>query len=78
MSRISNKVAQLLDKRVNSELKKIKTDVESRMDDFKESIRADLAADLDDIREELSTIKSTTDSTPSQAKDLSQNVVIRN
>ena len=76
--RISNKVAQLLDKHVNSELKKIKTDVESRMDDFKEIIKADLAADLDDSREELSTIKSTTDSTPSQAKDLSQNVVIRN
>ena len=48
--RISNKVAQLLDKRVNSELKKIKSDVESRIDDFKDSIRADLAADLDDIR----------------------------
>ena len=76
--RISNKVAQLLDKRVNSELKKMKSDVDTKIDDFKESIRADLAADLDDIREELRTVRPSADSITSRTKDLSQNVVIRN
>ncbi|MEW8548224.1 MAG: hypothetical protein AB2693_32370 [Candidatus Thiodiazotropha sp.] len=76
--RISSKVAQLLDKRVNSELSKIRKDVDTRMDDFKESIKADLAADLDDIRDELKSHQPTMDHVSAQAKDLSLNIVIRN
>lgn len=75
--RIANKVAQLLDKRVNTELNRVRKDIDSRLDDFKSSIKADLAADLDDIRDEISTRVSTTPNIPQQ-KDLSLNIVIRN
>ena len=34
--RMSNKIAQLLDKRVNSELNRIRRDVDERLDSFKE------------------------------------------
>ena len=74
--RIANKVAQLLDKRVNTELNRVRKDIDSRLDDFKSSIKADLA-DLDDIRDEISTRVSTTPNIPQQ-KDLSLNIVIRN
>ena len=76
--RISSKVAQLLDKRVNSELSKIRKDVNDRMDDFKESIKADLAADLDEIRDELASRQPTLDTVSQNTKDLSLNIVIRN
>ena len=76
--RISSKVAQLLDKRVNSELSKIRKYVNDRMDDFKESIKADLAADLDEIRDELTSRQPTLDTVSQNTKDLSLNIVIRN
>ena len=37
--RISNKVAQLLDKRVNVELGRVKKDIDSRLNTFKDTMR---------------------------------------
>lgn len=79
--RISSKVAQLLDKRVNTELNRIKKDVENRLDDFKSSLREELASDLADINAKLNAVSAVT-SAPAPAPlpaqpDRSLNVVIR-
>ena len=83
--RISNKVAQLLDKRVNTELNRIKKDVDTRLDSFKESLKDELAADLADINAKLESVTSAaTAPAPAPAPapmpaqtDRSLNVVIR-
>ena len=75
--RIATKVSQILDKRVNSEMNKIRTDFESRLVEFKESLRAEVSADLDDLRDEVKSRESTTQSTNNE-RDISLNIVIRN
>lgn len=75
--RIATKVSQILDKRVNSEMNKIRTDFESRLVEFKESLRAEVTADLDDLRDEVKSRESTTQSTNNES-DISLNIVIRN
>ena len=52
--RISNKVAQLLDKRVNTELNRIKKDVDARLETFKESFRDEISEELDGLNDKLS------------------------
>lgn len=77
--RISSKVAQILDKRVNSELSKVRKDIDTRMETFKESMKAEMTADLADVRAKMNTRDSnSTTCNVSQAKDLSLNIVIRN
>ena len=66
--RISHKVAQLLDKRVNAELGRIKKEVDSRLDSFKDEIIEDVEEKLNDIQ-----VTSTCEHT-----DISLNVAIRN
>lgn len=51
--RISNKVAQIIDKRVNTELSRICKDVDSRLESFKEEIKSDISADLHDINDRV-------------------------
>ena len=75
--RIATKVSQILDKRVNSEMNKIRTDFESRLVEFKESLRAEVSVDLDDLRNEVQSRESTTQSTTNE-RDISLNIVIRN
>ena len=48
--RISNKVAQLLDKRVNTELSRIRNDVDDRMETFKETIRSEMSDELEEVQ----------------------------
>ncbi len=48
--RISTKVAQLLDKRVNNELGRIKRDIDARLDTFNDTMRIDIGDELDVIR----------------------------
>ena len=75
--RIATKVSQILDKRVNSEMNKIRADFDSRLEDFKESLRAEVAADLDDIRTEVKSRDSGSQNSHSE-RDISLNIVIRN
>ena len=75
--RIATKVGQVLDKRVNSEMNKIKKDFDSRLEDFRQSLRAEVAADLDDIRDELNSREPSTQNVQ-QVRDISLNIVIRN
>ena len=71
--RIATKVSQILDKRVNSEMNKIRAHFDSRLEDFKESLRAD----LDDIRTEVKSRDSGSQNSHSE-RDISLNIVIRN
>ena len=66
--RISHKVAQLLDKRVNAELGRIKKEVDTRLDSFKDEI-------MEDMDEKLSGIQITQSC---DHTDISLNVAIRN
>lgn len=72
--RISNKVAQLLDKRVNSEMTKIKSKVESDLTAFKGNLKADKCRDSDEINAKISSLAPSW----SVQSDISLNVVIRN
>ena len=74
--RISTKVAQLLDKRVNSELNRIRKDVEDKMESLKDDIRADISSDLYDINEKLRKLSNVPPAL--NHSDLSLNIVIRN
>ena len=69
--RISKKVAQLLDKRVNAEVSRIKKDVDAQI----ESVKDEIAVDIAEIHEKLETINL---ERPSSQPDISRNIVIRN
>lgn len=59
--RIANKVSQLLDKRVNSELGRIRKDIDSKLESFQESLCSDVAEELDEINakvQSLSTVEN--------------------
>ena len=75
--RIATKMSQILDKRVNSEMNKIRADFDSRLENFKESLRAEVAADLNDIRTEVKSRDSGSQNSHSE-RDISLNIVIRN
>ena len=72
--RISNKVAQLLDKRVNTELNRIKKDVDERLEIFKQTFRDEISEELDGLNDKLSNMR-----VPETASDTdrSLNVAIR-
>ena len=74
---ISNKVSQILDKRLNTEFNRIKSDVDKQISSFKDSIRAEVAADIDDINDKLSSLRTEGPSSHSHS-DLSRNIIIRN
>ena len=68
-SRITNKVSQLLDKRVNSELGRITRDVDKKFDSFKDSMKAELTADLVDIRDQIASMSSSAPPVSTEAPD---------
>ena len=70
--RISNKVAQLLDKRVNSELNRIRRDVDERLDSFKESFKAEIDEDFDILTGKLNSLQPL-----DHSHDRSLNIAIR-
>ncbi len=80
--RIATKVSQLLDKRVNSELGRVRKDVDTRLDSFKDNLRTEVAAELDDMSTKLDK-KLDTIATQNRASntantsDITLNVVIR-
>lgn len=65
---------QLLDKRVNTELSRIRNDVDQKLNSVKDTIRADIA---DDISELKSRVDSITDVQGQTNCDISKNIVIR-
>lgn len=75
--RISKKVSQLLDKRVNSELNKIHKDVDDRLDIFKGQLRSEVSEDLDVINEKLSNLNVRPTNSPDSNTDIARNLVIR-
>ena len=56
--RISNKVAQLLDKRVNSEMGRIRKDVDERLDAFKETFRSEIDEEFDLLSGKLDSLQN--------------------
>ncbi|KAL4240044.1 hypothetical protein ACF0H5_000839 [Mactra antiquata] len=73
--RIAHKVSQLLEKRVNTEIIRIRRDMDEKFESFQESIKVDLADDLLDINSKIQSISS--DRTQMEQKDVSLNIVIR-
>ena len=73
--RISNKVAQILDKRISTEVSRIKKDVDDQISDFKDSIRAEVTADIEDLNEKIDSLRL---DSPVSQPDLSRNLIIRN
>lgn len=74
--RISNKVAQIIDKRVNTELSRIRKDVDCRLESFKEEIKSDISADLHDINDKMRVLSNGGPVNSGQT-DVSLNIVIR-
>ena len=70
--RISTKVAQLLDKRVNSEMNRIRKDVDERLDAFKESFQDEINGEFDVITGKLHSLQSL-----GHSYDRSLNVAVR-
>ena len=75
--RISTKVAQLLDKRVNTELGRIKKDINARLDTFRETLREQVADDVEELSKKVETLSSST-TQQNKSPDLTYNIVIRN
>ena len=73
-------MAQLLDKRVNTELGRIKKDITARLDTFRDTLREEIADDIEVIDKKVQAISQSTTRqvNPGSVQDLSLNVVIRN
>jgi len=74
--RISNKVSQLLDKRVTTELNRVRKDVDKRIGEVKDSIIAEVSVDLEQINDKLASLTSGSAST--SEPDIGLNVIVRN
>ncbi|KAH3822961.1 hypothetical protein DPMN_124755 [Dreissena polymorpha] len=70
--KLTHKFAQLLDKRVNIELGRIKTNVQEQLDSFKEKI----TEELQEVSEKCSSVTAAAGG-PSGGQDISKNLVIR-
>ena len=71
--KISNKVAQVLDKRINSEMNRIRKDDEISIEAFKEDIRVDISNDLYEMKTKVDALSNSP-----QSSDVALNVAIRN
>lgn len=56
--RISNKVDQITNKRVNTEHSRIGKDVDSRLESIKDEIKSDISADLHDINNKMRVVSN--------------------
>ncbi|WAR08689.1 LOW QUALITY PROTEIN: hypothetical protein MAR_018647 [Mya arenaria] len=72
--RESSKVSQLLDKRINSELNRIRRDVDDRMDVFKETMRVDVSEEITELKAK---VDSLADNRPASGNDIFRNIIIR-
>jgi len=70
--RISNKVSQLLDKRMHTELNRIRDTVDTKFEELQESVHSEFASELDDIKAKVNQC-----SAGSSSRDIALNVVIR-
>lgn len=76
--RISNKVSQLLDKRVNTELNRIRKEVDDKIDFVKETMRADTADDIAELRSKVDSLADNQGhSSHDHSGDITKNIVIR-
>ena len=74
--KIASKVAQILDKRVSSEMTKIRKEVDVKIDNVKRDIHAEVAAELESVNDRIKEVASApTNSTSSD--DIALNIVIR-
>ena len=71
--KISTKVAQILDRRVNMELGKIRKDIDERLSSFKDTLRTESDDEIEAINVKLQTSNQCSHG----SKDTSRNVVIR-
>ena len=70
--RISNKVAQLHNKRVNSEMGRIRKDVDECLDAFKESFRSEIDEEFDSLSGKLDSLQNI-----DHSHDRSLNIAVR-
>ena len=75
--KISAKVAQLLDKRVNTELSRIKKEVNDKLDSFKETFRDEINDMLVDITSKVNELRNLPTAPVQLDKNRSLNVAIR-
>ena len=75
--KISTKVAQLLDKRVNIELSRIKKEVNDKLDSFKETFRDEINDELVDITSKVNELRNLPTAPVQLDKNRSLNVAIR-
>lgn len=73
--KISSKVSQLLDKRVNVEMPRIKKDIDSKLNDLKQSLKAEFTADLEDVSDQVNDIA---ESINSDRSNIGLNIVVHN
>ena len=76
MIKLSNRLAELVDKRVNSEMKKTKTEVDNRMC----KIRWDMKSELEELGVKVNSITDTlqADMSASASDNRHMTVVVRN
>ena len=74
--RIANKVSQLLDKRVNLELKRIYKDVDEKIDAFRESMRSDVGDELAELRAKVDQL-AIPNGLPSHDDLKARNIILR-
>jgi hypothetical protein len=75
--RIATKVSQILDKRINSELHRIRKDVDGRLDAFRESVRTDVTTDLNELKTKVDDFISNSNDRRCEGDDITLNVIIR-
>ena len=75
--KISTKVAQLLDKKVNTELSRIKKEVNDKLDSFKETFRDEINDELVDITSKVNELRNLPTAPVQLDKNRSLNVAIR-
>ena len=72
--KIANKVTQLIDKRVNTELSRIRRDIDGKLDSFKDEMRTNISDELEDINSKIERLSNGAESHSSP--DIAMNVVI--
>jgi len=74
--RIANKVSQLLDKRVNLEMKRIYKDVDTKIDAFRETVRSDVNDEIAELRAKVDQL-SLPIGRPSNDDEKAKNIILR-
>jgi predicted transposase YbfD/YdcC len=75
--RIANKVSQLLDKIMNSEMIRIRKDVDERIEAATEALRVNVAEDIQNVSAKITSLASNTGLGSNTPEDITKNFVIR-